>query len=110
MRYDNPAERLLVLLERGKQFNPTTRCRDCWEELLDAAGNTSLLMARLGTFMELPHKIVSEVRAAYTEEPDSLTLWVEQVSAAFMVQNLHADWKTFINNIDVHTLTYLRLT
>jgi len=54
MNYDNPAERLLSLLERGKAKAPATNCRTVWEELLEVNGDSPLLMARLGKVMELP--------------------------------------------------------
>lgn len=53
MNYDNPAARLLSILERGKTKTPATNCRAVWEDLLEAKGDLPLLMARLGKVMEL---------------------------------------------------------
>lgn len=110
MNYDNPAARLLALLQAGKVYPVNQNCRAVWERLLEAPGNPSLLMARLGKVMELPAQIVEAIQQAYPDEANTWAHWEAQVNAAFMVQNLHAEWKSFINNIDDHSLTYLRMT
>lgn len=84
-------------------------CRECWEELLDARGNTALLMSRLGRVMELPRLTISALMASYPNQGETWKHWEAQVSAAFMVQNMHAEWKSFSANIDSHSITYLRM-
>lgn len=109
MNYDNPAYRLLVLLEQGKAFEPSRNCREAWEELLAVQGNSALLMSRLSKVMALPQSIVVEIQNAFPTHGNTWSHWEGQVSAAFMVQNMHGDWGTFINHIDAHTFTYLKL-
>ena len=109
MKYDNPAARLLAILERGKEFKPDRNCRECWEELLEAKGDSAMLMARLGLLMALPQCVVSALIHAYPTQGNTWAHWEGQVSAAFMAQNMHADWKSFAANIDNHSYTYLRL-
>lgn len=108
MNYDNPAYRLLAILEKGKTFKENRTCRECWEELLGVQGDSALLMARLSKVMALPHQVVQEIRVAFPNHGNTWSHWEGQVSAAFMVQNMHAEWKTFNQNIDAHTLTYLK--
>ena len=60
--------------------------------------------------MELPALIIEAVQQAFPEEGNTWSHWASQVNAGFMVQNLHAGWDTFINNIDDHSITYLRMT
>jgi hypothetical protein len=110
MNYDNPAARLLALLLVGKSKPSNAQCRGVWEEILEAQGNQPLLMARLGKVMELPALIIEAVQQAFPEEGNTWSHWASQVNAGFMVQNLHAGWDTFINNIDDHSITYLRMT
>ena len=110
MNYDNPAARLLALLLVGKSKATNAQCRVVWEEILDAQGNQPLLMARLGKVMELPALIIEAVQQAYPEEGNTWSHWESQVNAVFMVQNLHAGWASFIDNIDDHSITYLRMT
>jgi hypothetical protein len=109
MNYDNSAYRLLAILEAGKALKDNRNCRECWEELLGVTGNTALLMSRLSKVMALPQTIVTEIQSAYPSHGNTWAHWEGQVSAAFMVQNMHAEWKTFNSNIDAHTLTYLKL-
>lgn len=109
MKYGNAAARLLAILERGKQFKNDRNCRECWEELLGSKGDTALLMARLGRVMSLPQQIVRALSEEYPAQGNTWAHWESQVSAAFMVQNMHGEWKTFSAHIDGHSLTYLRL-
>jgi hypothetical protein len=109
MNYDNPAARLLSILEQGKTFKKTDPCRAVWEQILEPNGDESLLMSRIGKVMELPRQTVELVKQTDPDE-DSWPHWASQVNAAFMVQNMHGHWETFIGNIDSHSISYLRLT
>lgn len=109
MQQDNPASRLLKILEAGRRLDKQRNCRECWEELLDARGDTALLMSRLGRVMELPRLTISALIASYPNQGETWKHWEAQVSAAFMVQNMHAEWKSFSANIDLHSITYLKM-
>ncbi len=109
MNYDNPAARLLSVLEKGKILPPTANCRVVWDELLESKNDSSVLMARLGKLMELPHLVILALREEFPEQGDTWSHWEAQVSAAFMVQNMHANWDSFITHIDDHSLRYLKM-
>jgi hypothetical protein len=109
MNYDNPAFRLLAILEAGKSFGPDKNCRKCWEEILDVRNDSALLMARLSRVIALPQRIVQDLQIYYPTQGNTWSHWEGQVSAAFMVQNMHGEWKTFFNNIDAHTFIYLKM-
>lgn len=109
MNYDNPAARLLVILEKGKTMSSTSNCREAWEALLETRGDTPLLMARLGKVMELPKLVIATLQEEFPQQGDTWSHWEAQVNAAFMVQNMHANWDSFISNIDAHTITYLKM-
>jgi hypothetical protein len=109
MNYDNPAARLLTILEKGRKCTPTTNCRAVWDELLQAQGNSAVLMARLGKLMELPQLAILALKEEFPEQGDTWSHWESQVSAGFMVQNMHANWDSFISHIDDHTLRYLAM-
>lgn len=109
MNYDNPATRLLTILEKGRQEAGSTNCRQVWQKLLGVAKNdSSLLMSRLGKTMELPDQIVKALREEFPNQAELETHWTEQVNAAFMVQNLHGAWDSFMNNIDANSMVMLR--
>ena len=110
MNYDNPAARLLALLQAGKQRPKEAPCREVWEEILDARGNQPLLLSRLGKIMELPASIIESFQQAFPNEGNTWSHWESKVNTGFMVQNLHGSWESFIQHIDDHTITYLRMT
>lgn len=110
MNYDNPAARLLALLVEGQKKSGNVPCRKAWEELLGTAGDAPLLMSRLGKAMELSRETVLALQEAFPEQGNTWSHWETQVNTAFMVQNLHAHWDTFIGHIDPHTITYLRMS
>lgn len=109
MNYDNPAARLLAIIENGKSISAHVNCRVAWEQLLDVENNNPLLISRLGKVMELPDSIIQAIKENFPNQQDTWSHWSTQVNHAFMVQNLNANWQTFINEIDQHSVTYLRL-
>ncbi|HUW28950.1 MAG TPA: hypothetical protein VMV97_10100 [Sulfuriferula sp.] len=109
MNYDNPAARLLSLIEEGQKKNQSTNCRAVWQELLEVDDNNPLLMSRLGKAMELPELIIKALVEEYPQQGNTWSHWEGQVNAAFMSQNLNATWASFSSLIDQHTVTYLRL-
>ncbi len=38
LKIDNPAQRLLDLLEQGKGYKKTDNCRKVWQQILQAEG------------------------------------------------------------------------
>lgn len=110
MNYDNPAERLLVILREGKKFPKTESCRKVWEHLLGVSADTALLTARLAKVMQLPAVIRDALREEFPEQGNTWGHWEAQVCGAFMSQDLQATWDTFTKHIDVHTLTYLQMS
>jgi len=110
MNYDNPAARLLAILDAGRMEPPTSSCRAVWKKLLAVSDDQALLMSRLGKVMELPLLTVQAIKERYPDQGNSWTHWEGQVNVALTTQNLNGEWKTFIGHIDDHTLNYLRIT
>lgn len=109
MNYDNPAARLLALLEKGRTMDPNENCRVVWQRLLEVKNNNSLLMSRLGKVMELPELSVNAIKELFPNQRDTWSHWVSQVNKGFMTQNLNDRWLTFFQHIDEHSITYLHL-
>ncbi len=109
MKYDNPAARLLSIIERGKQIAPNEVCRNAWQQILSVSNNNPLLMSRLGKAMELPELTIAALQEMCPDEGNTWSHWESQVNHAFMSQNLNAGWDSFINAIDQHSVTNLRL-
>lgn len=110
MSHDNPANRLLSILEAGKQVDKRTSCREAWGKLLDTRGNNSLLMSRIGKLMELPALIIQALKEGYPNRGKTWAHWEAQVNTAFTTQNLNATWESFIIHIDDMSLNILRLS
>ena len=110
MLSDNPAARLLAILEEGSKHKKEENCRTVWAKLLNVDTHDSLLMSRLGKVMNLPSDIVDTISKEFPNQQDSYKHWCNQVNNGFMQQNLCGQWETFGKFIDPHTLAYLRLT
>lgn len=110
MHTDNPARRLLKILENGKKHSTATSCSKVWCELLRVDGSDrALLMSRLGKVMELPAQIIEKIRENYPNQGSSHQHWSNKVNTAFMQQNLNGKWEGFISHIDNHTISYLKI-
>lgn len=111
MNYDNPAARLLKILEAGRRIGHSEGCKYAWCSLLNITGdNPPLLMSRLGKVMELPQQIRLELQEHYPQHLDIARHWLSQVNHAFIKQELNQTWGTFISHIDVHSTNYLKMT
>ena len=110
MRHDNPADRLLAILEEGMRYKRDTNCRNVWQALLGVQDNNSLLLSRIGRLMELPGEIISSLKECYPEQGNTWSHWESQVNTAFMQQNLNGQWQGFIGQIDDQSINTLRLT
>lgn len=108
---DNPAARLLAILELGIQQDQNIKCREIWRKILNVgSGEDALLMSRLGKIMELPEQAIQIIIKDLPNQKETYKHWSAQVHKAFSEQNLNSAWQTFRQHIDSHTLTYLRLT
>ena len=108
--FDNPATRLLHILQAGQKMNANEPCRNVWHQLLATDGNEAMLMSRLGKVMTLPGEIVQAYARHYPDRSGAWNHWFKQVNTAFVSQQLAANWQTFIGHIDDHTITYLGMT
>ena len=108
---DNPAARLLAILEAGKDLVATQNCKATWKAILDVPDEKdSLLMSRLGKVMDLPEQVICLVSKNYTNHETIIKYWSTQVDKGFSKQNLQGDWNSFYAHIDSHTRNYLQLT
>ncbi|WP_141699100.1 hypothetical protein [Candidatus Thiosymbion oneisti] len=111
MKSDNPAGRLLNILENGKQHPSGMGCRGAWNKLLRINNsNPALLMSRLGKVMELPNQIIEKIQEHYPNQGSSHEHWSQKLDAAFAQQNLNGSWDSFIGHIDEHTINYLKMS
>uniref|UniRef100_Q47D46 Uncharacterized protein n=1 Tax=Dechloromonas aromatica (strain RCB) TaxID=159087 RepID=Q47D46_DECAR len=110
MDYDNPAARLLAILEEGQQKDANQNCRQTWNELLKTGNDHAVLMSRLGHLFALPEQITQAIDDNFPTHRKNCTHWESQVRNAFYAQVLNGNWSSFIGQIDSHTISYLGFT
>lgn len=111
MKTDNPAGRLLNILENGKNHPSGMGCRGAWNKLLRIdESNPALLMSRLGKVMELPNQIIEKIRENYPNQGSSYGYWCQKLDTAFAQQDLNGSWDSFIGHIDGHIINYLKMS
>jgi hypothetical protein len=110
MNLDNPASRLLLILEEGKRKAAHENCLTAWQEILNTEGNLSLTLARLGKNMNMPEQVVQTLLDLYPSHTDVWSHWHSRVTTAFEQQNLKGNWQSFIQHIDENSLTMLKMT
>lgn len=107
---DNPAARLLEILEEGKNFPDHIESKAVWRKILNLKDESdTILLSRLGKIMQLPEQIKSILLQDFPNQTLSTQHWEERVLSAFLNQDINQNWKGFYKYIDDHTITYLRL-
>lgn len=110
LKIDNPALRLLDVLEQGQRHPASTSCREVWKALLLAQNLSEYqLLSRLARVMELPERIEQVREDHFSSLRNKSDYWRAQIEAAFTSQSLNGRWDTFKNHIDERTLSELSL-
>jgi len=105
LKIDNPALRLLEILEQGKHHQASATCREVWKVLLQAQNlSEHQLLSRLARVMELPERIEH-----FSSLRNKSNYWRGQIEIAFTSQTLNGRWDSFKNHIDERTLSELSL-
>lgn len=109
MNLDNPARRLVTILDAGKKINSDSPCKAAWADLLGVDRNSHELLARMAKVMELPSLAFQALTDADPSEAQNCSHWRAQLNTAFSLQNLSSNWHSFIGHIDNHSTTYLKM-
>jgi len=110
---ENPAARLLEILEKGQSIKKETGCYIAWIQILELRKDDQiLLMSRLAKVMNLPNQIVELLNLLNASEKvkKANQHWINKVNQGFINQVLSSKWETFINQIDMHTFDSLVMT
>jgi len=111
MTLNNPAARLLNILEEGLEFSDDMPCRNAWNRLLDVSnGDNAILMGRIGKVMSLSTDIMESLNNIGGVNVERYLHWVEPVEKAFIQNNLNGPWKGFKGQINTHVINYLSMT
>lgn len=110
LKIDNPALRLLDILEQGRSYQASDSCREVWKALLQTQKlSEHQLLSRLARVMELPDRIEQVRQDHFSSLRNKSSYWRSQVESAFTSQSLNGRWETFKNHIDERTLSELSL-
>lgn len=110
LKIDNPAQRLLDILEAGKTLPDAQNCRTVWIKLLNAEENNEQhLLSRLAKVMELPGRILQVRRDHFSTLRGNSTHWKTCVDRAFVSQSLNSTWQSFNHHIDSRTISELSM-
>jgi len=110
VKIDNPAQRLLEILEKGQGYSTTRNCREVWIAILQIRENEEHhLLSRLASVMALPGRIIQVREDNFATIRGRSNHWKTRVEQAFFRQNLDSVWETFWSNIDKQTLSEIGL-
>ncbi len=111
MNTDNPAGRLLYILQECKKISQHSTGREAWRKILNVnANNDALLVSRLGKVMELPNQVINDIQNNFPNQKNSHKHWSAKVNTAFTQHDLNGQWSKFIQHIDEHTINYLTMS
>lgn len=100
-RQNNPAGRLLALIERGTppDVSPEASIRDAWMKILDA-DDDAVLLRRLGMVYALPGAIRGQVLALDNVNQGLLLQELPKVEQALQLPLHGAKWQQFSQHVD----------
>ncbi|WP_157955150.1 hypothetical protein [Halomonas denitrificans] len=105
MSENNPASRLLNIIQEGQKQKKDQQAASAWAAILDVPiGDKSLLMSRVGHVMALPAAIKSEVGQLENINHQLHLKWLSSVETSFSVLSLQIQWKQFIERFNAETI------
>lgn len=111
MSSDNPAARLLSILERGLEHKNEINCRTVWCQLLHVEkSDHAMLMGRIGKVMSLSTDIIESLNTIGGVKVERYLHWVKPIENAFIKNDLNSQWGGFRNHINEHVINYLSMT
>lgn len=109
MSANNPAGRLLTLLEEGKRKPKDKPSYQIWAELLECESEDFTdTLRRLGLVQQLPFRARQQIISIPHIDIDLYLKWIPKVELAFRRVRLSSNWQDFIGHIDDATLLALQ--
>lgn len=93
LKIDNPAQRLLDLLEQGTRYQRTDNCRAVWQQILQVEGRAEQhLLTRLAHSMAMRGRIIQVREDNFSTLRGKSVHWKTCVDKAFVSQSLNSTW------------------
>jgi hypothetical protein len=110
MKKDNPASRLLNILQEGKKIGSNMGSKLAWSKLLNIPDKDSLaLMQGIASIISLVQELSETVLELAPEVADDLKPSIAKVEKAIANHEFHQNWHTFIGGIDDTVLNMLSI-
>lgn len=110
MEKDNPARRLLIILQKSKTMGTNANTKMTWFSLLEVPNaNEPLLFSKLGKLMTLPNIILEDVRKYHPKHVSVCEKAVVKINHALYNQNLSGQWTSFVQHISDEIINYIEL-
>jgi len=110
MELNNPAGRLLTILEKCRTVPKTEKTRDAWAKVLDIKSEDRLrLVGQVGKVFALADEIAIELERIEGVNISRYMSWTKYLEAALSGCNFDATWHEFISKINEPTLDYLHM-
>lgn len=104
MSDNNPANRLLSIIQEGQRQKKDQQAVDAWAAILGVPkDNRCLLLSRVGHVMALPGAIKSEIEQLDNVNHNLYLKWLPNVESSFSILNLQIQWKQFIERFNSET-------
>lgn len=110
MHIDNPAGRLLAILEKVRSFKAETTARTAWMQALQVPDNDpQKLLQKFGSLMALAPQAIDELKEKYPRQYQNRAhaYFYEAVTKAFSRIDFNNAIGHFNNAIDVNAMNYL---
>ena len=100
--FNNPADRFLKILNKGKGIPKNYTCTQAWSKLLETpVSSTPLLLNRVSKVLVLPNEIEEKIGLIENQNPKLLLKWLPKANAATNNMNFQRSGN--------HLLTYLTM-
>ena len=108
--YNNPAGRLLNIIEEGKRQPLDKAIYEIWSILLSVPpNNITLLLKRLAYVVSLIDEIEHRIKSVNDINHDIFLEWMHNARSAFKDLNLHRPWRFFIESFDEKVIYGLKI-
>ena len=105
MSVNNPASRLVKIIQDGQKQKKDQQAADAWAAILNVPkDDKSLLLSRVGQVMALPGAIKGEIEQLDNINHQLHLKWLPSVEKSFGILNLQIQWKQFIERFNAETI------
>lgn len=108
---NNPAARLLNILEEGKLQDSAQTCRIVWCKLLGIDyRDKTIFLGQIGKVLALSGEVVDELKKIEGINIERYMHWCQPLEIAFSESKFNGLWNDFSKHLNEHVFNYLTMT